>query len=148
MSDIDATFRFAKASGAADVSRSAITGYCWGGRQVWLYAERTRTLKAAVAWYGPLGYPKSALQPANPPDDVAELEVPVLGLYGGQDKSIPKDQIAAFEAKLAAGHSGSKIIVYDDAGHAFFADYRPSYVKADAEASWKEAIAWLKAHGM
>ena len=148
MSDLDATIAFAKASGSADVSRTAVTGFCWGGRQAWLYAERTPSLKAGVAWYGPLGYPKSDLQPANPPDHVADLAVPVLGLYGGQDKGIPKDQIAAFEAQLAAGGSGSKIIVYADAGHAFFADYRPSYVKADAEASWKEATAWLKAHGV
>jgi carboxymethylenebutenolidase len=42
----------------------------------------------------------------------------------------------------------SRIIVYPDAGHAFFADDRPNYVTADAEASWKEAAAWLKAHGV
>jgi carboxymethylenebutenolidase len=72
----------------------------------------------------------------------------VLGLYGGQDKGIPREKIEAFQAKLAAAGGASKIIVYDDAGHAFFADYRPSYVKADAEASWKEATAWLAAHGV
>ena len=88
------------------------------------------------------------LTPENPPDIVAQLKVPVLGLYGGQDKSIPADQIAAMQAKLAAAGGASKIIVYPDAGHAFHADYRPSYVKADAEASWKEATAWLKSHGV
>jgi carboxymethylenebutenolidase len=146
--DLEATFAFAKANGSAISERAAITGYCWGGRQTWLYAERHPELKAGVAWYGPLAYAKSDLQPANPPDLAGGLKVPVLGLYGGVDKGIPKEQIQAFEAKLAAGESGSKIIVYDDAGHAFFADYRPSYVKADAEASWKAATAWLKAHGV
>src|SRR5208283_3141006 len=38
MSDLDATLAFAKASGSADVARAAIVGFCWGGRQVWLYA--------------------------------------------------------------------------------------------------------------
>ena len=42
----------------------------------------------------------------------------------------------------------SEIVVYPDAGHAFFADYRPSYVKADAEESWKRAIAWLHKYGV
>ena len=51
-------------------------------------------------------------------------------------------------SKLAAAGGASRIIVYADAGHAFYADYRPSYVKADAEASWQEATAWLKAHGV
>lgn len=147
-SDLDATLAFAKASGKADVSRAAVTGFCWGGRQVWLYAERHPTLKAGVAWYGPLGYPIDEFRAANPPDKVADLKVPVLGLYGGQDKAIPRDKIEAFQAKLAAAGSGSKIVIYGDAGHAFFADYRPSYVKADAEASWKEATTWLKAHGV
>ena len=146
--DIDAARAFARASGAADMSRVAVTGFCWGGRQAWLYAERTPGLRAAVAWYGPLGYPVDARHPANPPDNAAALKVPVLGLYGGSDKGIPRDAVAAFATKLAAGASGSKIVVYDDAGHAFFADYRPSYIKADADASWKEATAWLKAHGV
>jgi carboxymethylenebutenolidase len=143
--DLDATLAFAGAEGKADVSRAAVTGFCWGGRQVWLYAAHNPKLKAGVAWYGPLARPKTALTPLNPPDIAAELKVPVLGLYGGRDKSIPMDQIAAMREKLAGG--ASRIIVYEDAGHAFHADYRPSYVKADAQASWKEATAWLKAHG-
>ena len=125
-----------------------MVGFCWGGRQVWLYAARNPRLKAAVAWYGPLAYRPTALTPTNPPDVVAELKVPTLGLYGGQDKAIPRDQIEAMQAKLAAAGGASRIIVYGDAGHAFFADYRPSYVKADAEASWKQATTWLKTHGV
>ncbi len=147
-SDLDATLRFAKASGSADLARAAVVGFCWGGRQVWLYAAHNPSLKAAVAWYGPLAYPVSDLRPKNPPDIVDDLKVPALGLYGGVDKSIPLDQIEAMRSKLAAAGGASKIIVYADAGHAFHADYRPSYVKADAEASWQEATAWLKAHGV
>jgi carboxymethylenebutenolidase len=147
-SDLDATLRFAAASGAADVERAAVVGFCWGGRQAWLYAASHPRLKAAVAWYGPLAYPVSASRPKNPPDVVDELKVPTLGLYGGQDKGILLDQIEAMRAKLAAAGDASRIIVYPDAGHAFYADYRPSYVKADAEASWRQATAWLKAHGV
>ncbi len=147
-SDLDATLRFAAASGSADPARAAVVGFCWGGRQTWLYAARNASLKAAVAWYGPLAVPTSALRPKNPPDVVGELKVPTLGLYGGMDKGIPLDQIEAMQSKLAAAGGASRIIVYADAGHAFYADYRPSYVKVDAEASWKEATAWLKAHGV
>ncbi len=147
-SDLDATLAFAKASGSADVGRAAVTGFCWGGRQSWLYAAHNPELKAGVAWYGPLAYPHTDFTPLNPPDIVNKLRVPVLGLYGGQDKGIPLDQIAAMSKKLADAGGASKIVVYDDAGHAFYADYRPSYVKADADASWQEATAWLKAHGV
>ncbi len=148
LADLDATLAFAQAEGAADVSRAAVTGFCWGGREVWLYAAHNPKLKAGVAWYGPLAHPVTPLAPRNPPDVVGELKVPVLGLYGGQDKGITQDQVAAMRQKLAGAGGASKIIVYPDAGHAFYADYRPSYVKADAEASWKEATDWLKAHGV
>jgi carboxymethylenebutenolidase len=146
--DLDATLAFAEKSGAADVSRAAVAGFCWGGREVWLYAAHNPKLKAGLAWYGPLARPHTDLQPTNPPDIVAELKVPVLGQYGGQDNSIPIVQIKAMQEKLAAAGGQSRIVVYPDAGHGFYADYRPSYVKADAEASWKEALAWLKEHGV
>ena len=146
-SDLDATLAFAKASGSADLARAAVTGFCWGGRQAWLYAAHNPSLKAAVAWYGPLAYPASDLRPKNPPDIVGGLKVPVLGLYGGMDKAIPLAQIEAMQTKLAETGGASKIIVYPDAGHAFHADYRPSFNKADAEASWKEATNWVKTHG-
>jgi carboxymethylenebutenolidase len=146
--DLDATLAFAKASGAADMTRVAVTGFCWGGRESWLYAARHPDLKAAIAWYGPLAYKTDALHPTNPPDIVADLKVPVLGLYGGKDAGITAPQIEAMKAKLAAAGGASKIIVYPDAGHAFHADYRPSYNKADAEQSWAEATSWLKSHGV
>src|SRR5579863_5774494 len=134
--DLDASLAFAKASGSADVARAAVTGFCWGGRQVWLYAAHNPNLKAGIAWYGPLAWKIDALHSVNPPDIVAELKVPVLGLYGGKDPVNPTAQIDAMQAKLAAAGGASKIIVYPDAGHAFFSDYRPSYRKEDAEASW------------
>ena len=146
--DLDATLAFAKASGSADVSRAAVIGFCWGGRQVWLYAAHNPHLKCAVAWYGPLAAKDGALRAADPPDIVGALKVPVLGLYGGKDQAIPRAQIEDMQAKLAAAGGASKIIVYPDAGHAFFADYRPSYVEADAEASWRQATAWLKSHSV
>ena len=148
ISDLDATLAFAEQSGAGDVTRAGIVGFCWGGRQVWLYSAHKPGLKTGVAWYGPLGTPHDEARPQNPPDVVGDLKFPVLGLYGGSDKAIPLPQIEAMQAKLAAAGGASKIVVYADAGHAFFADYRPSYVKPDAEASWKEATAWLKAHGL
>jgi len=147
-SDLDATLAFAKASGSADVSRAAVIGFCWGGRQSWLYAAHNPSLKAAVAWYGPLGGAQNALKPKNPPDIVGDLKVPVLGLYGGKDPGIPAPQIEAMSKALAAAGGASKIIVYDDTGHAFHADYRPSYNKADAEESWSQATNWLKQHGV
>jgi carboxymethylenebutenolidase len=153
MSNLDATLAFAKSTGSADVGRAAVVGFCWGGRQVWLYAAHNPSLKAAVSWYGPLAWrilqsTVVASAEHDLPDIVADLKVPVLGLYGGKDTFIVPAQVEAMNTKLAAAGGESKIIVYPDAGHGFFADYRPGYSRADAEASWSAATAWLKDHGV
>jgi carboxymethylenebutenolidase len=151
MGDLDATFAWAGQHGG-DLSRAGITGFCWGGRITWLYAERSAHLRAAVAWYGRVAGGHNAMMPANPVDRVAQLHVPVLGMYGQQDTSIPQDTLAQMRAAIAqhapqAGRA-SQIIVYPDAGHAFFADYRPSYVKADAQDGWHRAMAWFREYGV
>ena len=148
LADLDATLAFAQGEGKADVGRAAVTGFCWGGREAWLYAAHNPKLKAAVAWYGPLSRPVTPLTPKNPPDIVGELKVPMLGLYGGHGQSDTGKPDRGDAAKTRGGRGGSKIVVYPDAGHAFYADYRPSYVKADAEASWQAALDWLKQHGV
>jgi len=146
-SDLDDTLAWIAAAGEGDVQRAAITGFCWGGRITWLYAEHRPKLLAGIAWYGRLAGEPNALQPENPLDAAAALTVPVLGLYGGKDQGIPLDSVERMRGALAGGRSGSEIVVYPDAGHAFHADYRPSYREDAAKDGWARALAWLAAHG-
>jgi carboxymethylenebutenolidase len=140
--DLDAAARFA-ASDGANIKKLAVTGFCWGGRQSWLYVEATPGVKAAAAWYGPLGGAKT------PIPNAAAVKGRMIGFYGGQDKGIPPEQRDAMTAALrAAGDDESKIVVYEDAGHGFNADYRPSYNGPDAKDAWAKMLAWFKAHGV
>ena len=150
MGDLDATVKWAAANGG-DAAKIGITGFCWGGRQVWLYTAHSKSIKAGVAWYGRLVGNQTALTPKNPIDIAAKLSGPVLGLYGGADTGIPQDSIDKMKAALAAGDAAAKasqFVVYPDAPHAFHADYRPSYRKEAADDGWKRALAWFKAHGV
>ncbi|HEY1394341.1 MAG TPA: dienelactone hydrolase family protein, partial [Methylibium sp.] len=154
MGDLDAAVAWAKAHGG-DIGRLGVTGFCWGGRIAWLFAERRPAVKAAVAWYGRLLGPTNDNSPRHPIDLVASLKAPVLGLYGGQDQSISLESVEKMKAALAqAGKAGnaaaakSEFVVYPEAGHAFNADYRPSYNKAAAEDGWKRCLAWFKANGV
>ncbi|MGZ3184903.1 MAG: dienelactone hydrolase family protein [Telluria sp.] len=147
MGDLDAVVAWAKANGG-DANRMGITGFCWGGRVVWMYCAHNPALKAGVAWYGRLVGEKSALQPQHPIDIAGMLKVPVLGLYGLKDQGIPQDTVEKMKAALAKGNTGSTFVVYPNSGHAFHADYRPSYVEADAKDGWTRALAWFKAHGV
>jgi carboxymethylenebutenolidase len=147
MVDLDNCVAWARANGG-DVSRLAITGFCWGGRIVWLYAAHNPQLKAGVAWYGRLVGAASAQTPKQPTDLAKDLKAPVLGLYGGQDQGIPLDTVDKMREAIKAAGGKSEIHVYPDAPHAFHADYRPSYRKDAAEDGWKRLQAWLKNNGV
>ncbi len=147
MSDLDATSEWAQNSGKGNTAKLGITGFCWGGRIVWLYAAHNPKLKAGAAWYGGLVGQPSELQPKHPIDLVAELKAPVLGLYGGQDPGIPLDTVERMRQALKAANSPSEIIVYPDAPHGFHADYRPSYRPDAAEDAWKRLQDWFKKFG-
>ncbi|WP_131115914.1 dienelactone hydrolase family protein [Lichenihabitans psoromatis] len=151
MADLDNTVAFAKASGGGDTARLGATGFCWGGRIIWLYAAHKKDLKAAVAFYGILGgkaSPTSTLKPQNPLDIVSTIKTPVLGLYGGKDDNIPAALIEQMRAGLSRAKSPAEIVVYPDTPHGFFADYRPSYHKAAAEDAWARAQGWFKQYGV
>ena len=143
MSDLDATLAWA-AKNKGDASRIGEIGFCRGGRTVWLYAAHNAKLKAAVAFYGPLGGKPSDIQPKTVLDVAGQIKCPLLGLYGGGDQFIPVEQVHAAEAKAKAAHKTVDIVIYPDAAHAFFSDYRPSYKAADAEDAWKRTVAWFK----
>src|SRR5262245_7133557 len=132
MDDFDSAVAFAKSEGKADTAKLGITGFCWGGRIVWMYAAHNPALKAGVAWYGPLVRPATELQPKNPIDLVKDLKAPVLGLYGGADSGIPNDSVEKMREALKTGSPAaqkSQIELYPDTPHGFNADYRPSFRK-------------------
>jgi len=154
MSDLDGALVWAAENGG-DVKKLAITGFCWGGRITWLYAAHNKDVKAGVAWYGRLVGTPSELSPKNPIDLADSLNAPVLGLYGGKDNGIPVSTVEDMKKALAAAAKkgnkaakASEFVVYPDAGHAFHADYRPSYREKEAADGFKRALAWFKAKGV
>jgi carboxymethylenebutenolidase len=148
MSDLDATVAWVKNGGKGSLSKLGITGFCWGGRIVWLYAAHNPDLKAGVAWYGRLVGQPDELHPKNPIDLVSELKAPVLGLYGGADQGIPASSVEQMRAALKEAGKTGEIILYPETPHAFFADYRPSYRKDKAEDGWQRLQEWFKKYGV
>jgi carboxymethylenebutenolidase len=148
LADLDATVAWAKESGEGNVEKLGITGFCWGGRIVWLYAAQNPKLKAGVAWYGRLIGKPSALQPKHPIDEVSSLKAPVLGLYGAEDRGIPLDTVEQMRQALQTAGSPSQIVVYPNTPHGFYADYRASFRQEQAEDGWRRLQNWLKQHGV
>ncbi len=89
--------------------------------------------------------------PQTPHNVAAALNAPVLGLYGGADEGIPVAEVARLQEALKTGNKNSKastIILYPGIGHAFHADYRPSYNKVAADDGWAHMLTWFKTHGV
>jgi len=145
MADLDATAAWAKGRNG-DTNRLAVTGFCWGGRVIWLYAAHNQQVKAGVAWYGRVLGPTNDMTPSHPIDVVARINAPVLGLYGGADAGIPNDTVEKMRAALKDAGKRSEIHLYPDTPHAFHADYRPSYRKEQAVDGWNRLQAWFKKH--
>ncbi|ALM81941.1 dienelactone hydrolase family protein [Bordetella sp. N] len=145
MSDLDASVAWAAQNGG-DPKRVGVTGFCWGGRITWMYAAHNPDVKAGVAWYGKVTTGHGPLIKQFVVDIADKVHGPVLGLYGAKDESIPVDTIEQVKAKLAQGNAAaqaSKFVVYPDVGHAFHADYRPSYHEAEAKDGWKRLVDWF-----
>lgn len=154
MNDIKATIDWLADQPFVNKRKQAITGFCWGGAQVWLACERFRAFKCGVAWYGRLSRP-AAGQFLSEPDRqwplelVGSLKTPVLGLYGGKDQGIPQADVEAMRAALKATHkTGSDLIVYPDAQHGFHADYRASFNAEAAQDGWRKMIDYFYEHGV
>lgn len=151
MADLDACVAWAKAQGG-DTARLGISGFCWGGRITWLYAEHNPQLRAGVAWYGRIVGQSSELTPKHPIDVAGKLYAPILGLYGGLDQGIPLSSVEQMQKALVdSGNPASRassIHVYDQAPHAFHADYRPSYRREAADDGWRRLQAWFKQNGV
>ncbi len=147
--DLDAVVAWAGKHARANTGKLGITGFCRGGRMVWMYTAHNRKVDAGVAWYGSL-MPIPPAMPTGPLDVTDKVDRPVLGLYGGADQGIPMDHVERLRAGLQAfGHDKkSTIHVYEGMPHAFNADYRPSYRKEAADDGWKRMLAWFKKNGV
>jgi carboxymethylenebutenolidase len=155
MGDTSGAIDWLKAAAFVEGEKLGVTGFCWGGGFVWMAAAFLANLKAGVAWYGRLAAPAAGDFGAEanrpwPINVAADIAVPVLGLYAGEDQSIPLADVERMRAALeAAGNpTRSEIIVFPNASHGFHADYRESYNAEAAADGWRRCLAWFRDHGV
>ena len=148
LADLAGAVRYLAARRDVRGDRIGITGFCMGGQYALLAACTIDGLAACVSWYGMLRYAKhSAAKPASPLERAAELRCPYLGLFGAEDAIIPVADVDELRATLQHSRQPHEIIVYPDAGHAFFNDTRPdAYRPAAAADAWPRALAFLRRH--
>jgi carboxymethylenebutenolidase len=117
-------------------------GFCFGGRHSWLSTAGGHGLAGAVGFYGSTG-PRNGED--GPTQRAAEFRAPVLALMGGADQAISVDDVAAFEAALAAAGVEHEVVTYDGAPHSFFDRKQAEFADASSDA-WRRVLAFLAAH--
>jgi carboxymethylenebutenolidase len=146
MADLDATVAWVKQEQRADVDRTVITGFCWGGRIVWLYGAHSANVRAGAAWYGRLEGADRALTPRHPLDVAKGRLPPIIGFYGTEDSGIPVASVERMREALTAAEQSSEIVLFPGAPHGFHADYRPSYREMAATVGWQRMLDWFAQH--
>lgn len=147
--------------GAADFLRAredvtgrvGCIGFCMGGRYTLLFAVSSDRLDAAVDCWGgfiDMATPEQRSTPQRPTPPLelaARLHCPLLAAVGAEDLN-PSPEIAEQlrERASASGQEEVKVDVYEGAGHAFFADYRPTYRPEAAHRLWREVVPFLERH--
>ena len=137
----------ARASG-----RVGCIGFCMGGRYTLLMAVTSDRLDAAVDCWG--GFidratpdERSTPERPTPPLELAgDLHCPLLAAVGAEDHN-PSPEIAGqLRERAAASGQEVEVEVYEGAGHAFFADYRPTYRPEPAARLWEQIVPFLGRH--
>ncbi|MCI0547122.1 MAG: dienelactone hydrolase family protein [Candidatus Rokubacteria bacterium] len=144
LGDCAAAIDWAKSRPGARADRVGVTGWCWGGSTTIQVAATNPDIKAAVAWYGPPARPyPDTPNPVTGFDLAKDIKVPFLGLFGETDQNPTPADARRFGELVKAHNPNVEIVVYPGAGHAFHADYRPSYNAAAAADGWKRCTGWF-----
>lgn len=150
VSDLEASAAYLRGLDCA-TGKVGCIGFCSGGRQTLLFAVSSSAVDAAIDCWGGFidrATPEEATTAARPApvmDLVDGLAVPLFIVGGAEDENPSPELLAALEAKLAAaGKSDVTLRVFDDCGHAFLADYRPSYKEGPARELWPMLIDFFR----
>jgi carboxymethylenebutenolidase len=133
--DLHAAVEFLKSQSSVKKDRIGSIGWCMGGGYSLNVALQEPTLAAAVINYGHL---------AADADSLKKINAAVLGIFGGQDRGIPVEDVKKFEQTLKQQGNKVEIVIYPDAGHAFEnPNNKPGYRSDDAADAWKHITSFL-----
>jgi len=141
--DIRAGVAFLRSEGGDSLRSTFTTGFCMGGRLASLSATLGLGLAGVISFYGwPTGASRGTPAPA---DLAAEIECPVLALYGGADQGITAEVRDAYDVALDAAGVEHRTVVYPGAPHSFF-DRKAAEFAAASAAAWADELAFIGAH--
>jgi carboxymethylenebutenolidase len=131
--------------GEGNADRKIFTvGFCFGGSNSFHQASEGHGLAGVIGFYGHPTRARGEAMPA-PIDRIGDVECPILGLMGGADEGIPKEEVDRYEAALAEAGKSGEFIFYEGAPHSFFDRSYEEHAEASADA-WERVLAFVAAN--
>lgn len=118
-----------------------IVGFCRGGSLALLTATRHLGVAGVVGFYAGLSREFDTVGTVL--DQAANIRCPVLGLFGGADRGIPREQVDTLNRKLDDAKVEHEIVIYPGAPHSFFDRKATEYAEASADA-WTRVLEFMK----
>jgi carboxymethylenebutenolidase len=151
LQDLNAAADYLNAMPGATGKIGAI-GFCSGGRHTLLFACNSSKVNAAIDCWG--GFINRATpdaettlaRPKPPLDMVGQLHCPLFGVFGEEDQNPPVALEAELKKRAQAAGKDIATKIYKNAGHAFLADYRPSYREPAAQELWGDIQSFFGRH--
>jgi carboxymethylenebutenolidase len=145
--DVEAAARYLKASPTSN-GKVGVIGTCSGGRHSVLAASRSDEFDAVVGlWGGGVVMKQEDLtekRPVAPIDYTKDLNVPILGLFGNDDRSPTAEQVDQHEEELKKHGKEYEFHRYEGAGHGIFYHHAPQMYRAEAAVDgWKKVLDFL-----
>jgi carboxymethylenebutenolidase len=141
VADLQSVITHLKAQNFVHGDRMGMTGFCMGGRITFLAACKLPSdIQAAVTFYGGGIADESPRAPLN---FAANLQAPIVCLFGEKDPYIPLSQAQRIEDTLHALEKSFEVKIYAGAEHGFFCDARSSYHPDAAKDAWEKSKSWF-----
>ena len=149
--DLEAAAAYLRALPGA-TGKIGATGFCSGGRHTLLFACSSNKVDAAIDCWGGFIHranpdeETNAARPKAPLDMVGQLHCPLFGVFGEEDQNPPVELEAELKKRGQAAGKDVTTKIYKNAGHAFLADYRPSYREEAAKELWGDIQTFFGKH--
>jgi carboxymethylenebutenolidase len=147
--DFEAAAGFVRAQAGSN-GKVGCVGFCVGGRWTLLFACSSDKVNAAVDCWGGFitrGTPEAATTPERPTpviDLAPQLHCPLYIVCGEQDQNPSPADAQELSNRLTKAGKKFQCEVFKDAGHAFFADYRPSYSEKASFELWPKMVSFFQ----
>lgn len=142
--DVAAAVAHLRSKDGGEATSIFTVGFCFGGRASFNQAGRELGLAGVIGFYGRVGEREPGDSEA-PVLQAKGYECPVLGLFGGDDGSIPPQDVAAFREALDTNDIKNELVTYEGAPHSFF-DRGAEYYQKECDDAWTRILAFIKAN--